>query len=186
VDSNSSLDTVVIVALGSNLRGRFASRRLLLEAALETLAEAGLEVVKRSGWWRSQAWPQPTQPEYLNGVALVETALTPREAVGRLLAIEARFGRRRGGANASRTLDLDLIAHGRMVIDEPGLTLPHPRASQRRFVMGPLAEIAPSWRHPTLGETAAELSTMATIGLDATAQFAPTRRSVETGQSGEA
>ena len=66
-----------------------------------------------------------------------------------------------------RTLDLDLIAYGRRVIDAPGLTLPHPRAHERRFVMGPLAEIAPGWVHPTLGRTAAELAAEARVGQDA-------------------
>nr|MEA2797514.1 2-amino-4-hydroxy-6-hydroxymethyldihydropteridine diphosphokinase [Phenylobacterium sp.] len=84
-----------------------------------------------------------------------------------LFAIERRFGRIRGDSNAPRTLDLDLIAHGREVIDRPGLILPHPRAHERLFVMGPLAEIAPAWRHPVSGKTAAELARDATVGRDA-------------------
>ncbi len=84
-----------------------------------------------------------------------------------LLRVEAAFGRRRGAPNAPRTLDLDLIAHGRAVVDEPGLTLPHPRAHERRFVMGPLAEIAPGWSHPQTGKTAGALAVAASIGSDA-------------------
>jgi 2-amino-4-hydroxy-6-hydroxymethyldihydropteridine diphosphokinase len=71
------------------------------------------------------------------------------------------------GKNAPRTLDLDLIAYGRQVIDAPGLQVPHPRAHERLFVMGPLAEIAPDWRHPVTGETAEKLASQATIGQDA-------------------
>ena len=82
--------------------------------------------------------------------------------------IEARFGRARGARNASRTLDLDLIAYGRVVSDDPALTLPHPRAHERLFVMGPLAEITPRWRHPVLGLTAQELAATASVGRDAT------------------
>ena len=101
-------------------------------------------------------------------MALVRTALGPREVLETLLRIERRFGRDRSVANAPRTLDLDLIAHGRTVMDAPGLVLPHPRATERRFVMGPLAEIAPGWVHPVLGGTAAELAAAATVGADAT------------------
>ena len=97
----------------------------------------------------------------------METALSPREALAAALELEARFGRRRTTQNAPRTLDVDLVAYGRRVIDEPGLAVPHPRAHQRRFVMGPLAEIAPEWVHPTLGATAAALAATATVGLDA-------------------
>ena len=75
--------------------------------------------------------------------------------------------RTRGAPNAARTLDVDLIAYGREIIDEPGLIVPHPRTAQRRFVMGPLAEIAPDWRHPVLGETATALAAKAEIGADA-------------------
>jgi len=77
------------------------------------------------------------------------------------------FGREHGLRNAPRTLDLDLIAYGRRVIDTPDLTLPHPRAPERRFVMGPLAQIAPAWTHPVSGLTAARMAATATVGTDA-------------------
>lgn len=153
--------------MGSSLAGAFVSREALLEAALARFEAHGLSVLARSGWWSSAAWPDPTAPAFLNGVALVATALSPAETLAALHAIERDFGRARGEANAARTLDLDLIAHGRAVIDQPGLTLPHPRAHERLFVMGPLAEIAPDWRHPVNGETAATLSANATVGEDA-------------------
>jgi 7,8-dihydro-6-hydroxymethylpterin-pyrophosphokinase len=95
---------------------------------------------------------------YLNGVAVVATRLGPAETLAALHRIEARFGRARARLNAPRTLDLDLIAHGRtMTVDR--LVVPHPRAHERLFVMGPLAEIAPEWTHPTSsGETATRLA----------------------------
>ena len=161
------LDQAVVIALGSNLPGRFASREALLEEALARFPEAGLKLLKRSGWWRSAAWPDPNGPEYRNGVALVEANAGPRQVLAALLAVETALGRERGARNAPRTLDLDLIAHGRVVLDEPGLTLPHPRAHERLFVMGPLAQIAPAWTHPVLGKTARELATRASLGLDA-------------------
>jgi len=160
-------DDAVLIALGSSLAGRFGSREALLEAVLDDFPAAGLELVKRSAWWRSASWPDPGMPDYLNGLALVETALSPHQTLAALRRIEAVFGRRRDASNGPRTLDLDLIAHGRLVLDEPGLTLPHPRAHERLFVMGPLAEVAPEWRHPLLGETAAELAGKATVAADA-------------------
>jgi 2-amino-4-hydroxy-6-hydroxymethyldihydropteridine diphosphokinase len=160
-------DEAVILALGGNLAGDYPSLEALLEAALSGFPRAGLRVVRRSGWWRSAAWPDPSQPAYLNGVALVETSLSPRETLAAALALEAEFGRTRGAPNAPRTLDIDLIAYGRDVIDVQGLVVPHPRAHERRFVMAPLAEIAPGWIHPTLGTTAAELAAAAAVGKDA-------------------
>jgi len=162
-----SLDDIGIVALGSNLQGEYNSSLSLLKAAVSRLPMAGFTVVKVSNWWRSLAWPNPAHPDYLNGVALVETALPPREALGALLDLEHSFGRRRGLANAPRTLDLDLIALGRCVMDEPDLVLPHPRAHERLFVMGPLAEVAPNWIHPALGRTARVLQQSAHIGREA-------------------
>jgi 2-amino-4-hydroxy-6-hydroxymethyldihydropteridine diphosphokinase len=160
-------DEAIILALGGNLAGDYPSLQALLEAAVLALPSAGLRVVRRSRWWRSAAWPDPTAPAYLNGAALVETTLSPRQVLAAALELEGRFGRRRGAPNAPRTLDVDLIAYSWRVIDEPGLAVPHPRAHERRFVMGPLAEIAPDWTHPTLGATAAALAAAAMVGLDA-------------------
>ena len=161
-------DDAVIVALGGNMAGDFGSSEALLEAALAGFAEAGLPVLLKSSWWRSAAWPDPNAQEYRNGVVLVEAQLSPQDLIQTLFMIEARFGRARGARNASRTLDLDLIAYGRLVSDDPALTLPHPRAHERLFVMGPLAEITPRWRHPVLGRTAEQLAAAATVGRDAT------------------
>jgi 2-amino-4-hydroxy-6-hydroxymethyldihydropteridine diphosphokinase len=160
------LDDVTVVALGCSLAGAYPSREALLAAAVEALASEGLKVVACSSWWTSAAWPDPAAPAYLNGVALVETAQAADAVLAALHRIEARFDRRRGALNAPRTLDLDLIAHGR-TISEDGLVVPHPRARERLFVMGPLAEVAPGWRHPVGGATAADLVVEATVGTDA-------------------
>jgi 2-amino-4-hydroxy-6-hydroxymethyldihydropteridine diphosphokinase len=161
------LDGAVIIALGSNLPGAFDSSEALLEAALGRFRDIGLRVLARSVWWRSAAWPDPTAPEYRNGVAIVATALAAGDVMARLLTLERDLGRRRGVRNAPRALDLDLVAFGRETSDVDGLQLPHPRAHERRFVMGPLAEIAPAWRHPVLGERASALATLAQVGKDA-------------------
>jgi 2-amino-4-hydroxy-6-hydroxymethyldihydropteridine diphosphokinase len=165
--SEPNTDESIVIALGGNLPGDHASCEALLEAALGCFPAHGLRVLVRSTWWRSAAWPDPAEPEYRNGVALVETTLSPRETLEALHAIERAFGRARGDTNAPRTLDLDLIAYGRLVLDAPGLRLPHPRAHERLFVMGPLARIAPDWRHPVLGKAAAALAATASVGADA-------------------
>jgi len=126
----------------------------------------GLDVIARSSWWRSAAWPDPQDPPFLNGVVLVRTDHDPHETMAALGRIEDAFGRMRGSLNAPRTLDLDLIAWGRELGDLDGLILPHPRAADRLFVMGPLAEVAPDWVHPH-GGTARELAGTASIGRDA-------------------
>lgn len=156
----------MVVALGCSLVGAYPSRQALLEAALEALDREGLKVAARSSWWTSAAWPDPAAPAYLNGVALVETSLPAKDVLAALHRVETRFGRVRAEPNAPRTLDLDLIAHGRMVL-EGAVIVPHPRAHERLFVMGPLAQIAPDWRHPVSGRTAADLAATATIGCDA-------------------
>jgi 2-amino-4-hydroxy-6-hydroxymethyldihydropteridine diphosphokinase len=149
------------------MAGGFASSEALLEAALARFPGAGLPILERSQWWRSAAWPDPSGPEYRNAVAVVEGRQDPAGVLEALFSIERAFARTRGARNAPRTLDLDLIAYGRQVIDAPGLVIPHPRAHERLFVMGPLAEIAPAWRHPALGATAAELAAQAMVGRDA-------------------
>ncbi|MBW3559733.1 MAG: 2-amino-4-hydroxy-6-hydroxymethyldihydropteridine diphosphokinase [Proteobacteria bacterium] len=161
------------MALGSNLPGRFGSSDQLLDAALEALSAAGLQVVEASSSWRSAAWPDASAPEFRNRVAMVETDLNAHAALAALLGIERAFGRERGEANAARTLDLDLIDFDGQQIEAPGLILPHARARERLFVMGPLAEIAPGWRWPQTGESAAELALGASIGSDAAAPGSP-------------
>ncbi len=109
--------------------------------------------------WRSPAWPLGSGPEFLNTVALIETDLGPLETLKTLLRIEKKFGRVRqnDNQNAPRTLDLDLLDwHGRCLTDE-GLSLPHPRLHQRAFVLGPLAEVLPDWRHPASGISVQDL-----------------------------
>lgn len=155
------------MALGASTAGAWGAPARTLEHALERLSSAGLHVVKRSRLWRSAAWPDPADPPFLNAVAQVRTALRPAEALAVLHRLEQAAGRARSAANAPRPLDLDLVAWGGRVDSGPPV-LPHPRAAERRFVMGPLAEIAPDWRHPRSGVTAAEMAATAVVGADAT------------------
>lgn len=168
MDPAADLDSAVIVALGCNDKGPWKDCREGLEAALARFRCEGIDVMARSSWWRSAAWPDPTDPPFLNGVVLVRTEHGPHELMAALGRIEEAFGRQRGALNAPRTLDLDLIAYGREVGDLNGLILPHPRAAERLFVMGPLAEIAGEWRHPVQNEPARWLAQTASVALDAT------------------
>ena len=160
------LNDAVIVALGCNDKGAWSSCREALEAALARFRSEGIDVLARSSWWSSLAWPDPNDPPFLNGVVLVRTELDPNALMAALGRIEDAFGRQRSVRNAPRTLDLDLIAYGRLSGDFQGLILPHPRAAERRFVMGPIAEIAPRWMHPVIGQTGQALTAAATVGVD--------------------
>ena len=167
IEGPAGLDEAVIVALGCNDKGVWADCAEALEAALARFRSEGIDVVARSSWWRSQAWPDPNDPPFLNGVVMVRTAHDPHALMAALGRIEEAFGRLRTVPNAPRTLDLDLIAYGREQGDCEGLILPHPRAADRKFVMGPLAEIAPDWVHPVGGKTADELLSVASVAADA-------------------
>jgi 2-amino-4-hydroxy-6-hydroxymethyldihydropteridine diphosphokinase len=143
---------MILVALGANLAGPAGSPRAQLEAALAALADHGVAVRARSRWWRSDAWPDPGDPPFVNAVAEVATALAPEELLAALHAIEAQLGRRRSAPNAARPIDLDLLDYDGMVRHSGvGPLLPHPRLAERRFVLLPLAELVPEWRHPVSG-----------------------------------
>jgi 2-amino-4-hydroxy-6-hydroxymethyldihydropteridine diphosphokinase len=170
LDEAINADQLAVIAVGGNLPGHYGTVEVALEAAVAALPQLGLEPVATSGWWRSDAWPDPADPPFLNGVVLARTDLSAKAVLGALHRLEADFGRVRSALNAPRTLDLDLIALGRTVIDKPDLILPHPRAAERYFVMAPLAQIAPHWRHPVLNATAQDLARTAAIGRDAVPQ----------------
>ena len=146
-------ETRILVGIGANLESaRFGAPRDTVEAALAALPPAGIAVLARSRWFESAPVPLSDQPWYVNGVASVASALPPRELLDRLHAIEAEFGRVRLVRNEARILDLDLLAYGTVVAAEAGgLVLPHPRLAERAFVLLPLADIAPDWRHPATG-----------------------------------
>ena len=149
---------MILIGIGSNLAApAFGSPEATVNAAMAQLPAIGVSVVLRSRWYRSAPVPPSDQPWYVNGVAAVETRLTPAALLAALLLLEGRFGRRRSVPNAARTLDLDLLDYDGRKSASERLTLPHPRLHERRFVLAPLAEIAPDWRHPRLGMNAKEL-----------------------------
>ncbi|MEL6677340.1 MAG: 2-amino-4-hydroxy-6-hydroxymethyldihydropteridine diphosphokinase [Pseudomonadota bacterium] len=164
----------VLVGYGANLPSDLGSPLETLSAGLAALDEAGLRVVARSRWYRTAAFPPGSGPDFVNGACALETALSPKEILHTLHSVEAELGRERRKRWGPRVCDFDLLAVGDAVLpDAEGvgrwmsldpleagnrpapsdLVLPHPRMTERAFVLAPLMDIAPDWRHPLTGQT---------------------------------
>ena len=141
-----------VIGLGSNL----GDRKDHLRAALAALSEIG-EVRRVSSLYETEPVGFAGQGSFLNAVTCVDTGLGAHAILLRLLEVEARYGRVRRERFGPRTLDLDLLFYGQEIVDEPGLHVPHPRLHERRFVLEPLCEIAPSLWHPVLKRTVRQL-----------------------------
>lgn len=148
---------LILLGVGANLPSPHdKSPRQTCEAALAALDSGVIAIVSRSRWYRTAPVPPSDQPWYVNGVAVIDTAISPAELLDRLKSLERQFGRTDTVRNAARVLDMDLLAYGELVQeDEP--ILPHPRMSGRAFVLFPLVEVAPGWRHPVEGKTVESL-----------------------------
>ena len=166
---------MILIGVGANLPSpRHGPPRATCGAALAALAEAELSIAQRSQWYKSAPVPVSEQPWFVNAVVRVQTTLDPTRLLGLLLKTEENFGRRRGGLNAPRILDLDLLAYGEMVTDrEPpdsgGMgapDVPHPRMHERPFVLLPLRDVAPGWRHPVSGMSVEDLIQALPEGLE--------------------
>jgi 2-amino-4-hydroxy-6-hydroxymethyldihydropteridine diphosphokinase len=142
----------VLLGLGANLGDPAAQ----LARAVELL-RAHVDVRRVSSLYRSAAEGYAEQPDFLNLVVAGRTELDARALLAAAQGVERALGRERSFPNAPRTLDVDLLAHGDRVLASPGLVLPHPRLHLRGFVLHPLVEVAPDWRHPVLERTAREL-----------------------------
>ena len=160
---------MILLGLGSNMCGAWGAPVDILSRAVKELEGQGVRVTRRSSWFRSAPFGRVRQSEYVNAVVAVETHLSARALLGRCQNIERRAHRVRRVRWGARTLDIDLLAYhdlclgarnpppngaGRCYIP---LTLPHPGIAERPFVLVPLCEIAPGWRHPISRETAASL-----------------------------
>lgn len=159
---------MILIGLGSNLTtAQLQTSEEILESSINSLIKMGVEVVQKSPWYRSAPIPASEQPWFVNGVASLRTQLGPHALLQLLHEVEAEYGRVRGAPNASRTLDLDLLAYEDWILDEAGgIKLPHPRLAERAFVLQPLAALAPCWRHPVTGLTAAEMLAALPPGQD--------------------
>ncbi len=142
------------IGLGTNL----GEREENLHSAIAALGQLGI-VGGASSFYETEPIGTISQPDFLNAVVELRTSLPPEQLLAALLRIEQEHGRDRsaGPPKGPRTLDLDLLAYANLIMDTTSLTLPHPALADRRFVLVPLAEIAPGWRHPGSGKTASQL-----------------------------
>ena len=150
-NSNTSeqLYSKAAIGLGSNLGESLAT----LENAIQSLNQTtGITLINHSDWYRTKPVGGPPQPDYVNACALLKVELDPHKLLETLLEIEQKFGRERKERWGARTLDLDLILYDDLILDTPNLQIPHPRMSERAFVLVPLAEIAPNWIEPVSGK----------------------------------
>jgi 2-amino-4-hydroxy-6-hydroxymethyldihydropteridine diphosphokinase len=143
----------IYLSLGSNLGDRAAN----VERAIEALSEIGVRVLRRSSIYETEPVDLLAQPWFLNCVVETETSLAPRELLEELQSIERKLGSQKLVPRGPRIIDLDILFYETEIIHEAGMEIPHPRLAERRFVLVPLAEIAPALRHPILRKTAAEL-----------------------------
>ncbi|MCC6342926.1 MAG: 2-amino-4-hydroxy-6-hydroxymethyldihydropteridine diphosphokinase [Bryobacterales bacterium] len=134
----------LFLGLGSNLGGREDN----LQRAADHISEAGVHLLRASSTYETKPMYFTGQPLFLNLVLEGETDTFPRALLKRLKAIEHRMGRRRTVPNGPRLIDIDILFFGRFTVETPELVIPHPKLPERRFVLDPLAELAPDWRHP--------------------------------------
>jgi 2-amino-4-hydroxy-6-hydroxymethyldihydropteridine diphosphokinase len=146
-------EKIIYIAMGSNIGDRAA----MLAHGEDAMTEAGVRVLRRSSLYMTEPVDAPPQPWFLNSVVEAETLLMPLQLLHALAGIERAMGRRREIPRGPRTLDLDILLYGSSVIHTPELEVPHPGLPFRRFVLAPLAELAPALRHPVLHKSVAEL-----------------------------
>ena len=143
---------MIYLAFGGNVSALYHGQILTVSQTfrhvLEVLDTHGITPIKASSIWKSPAWPDASQPAYLNAVLSVQTDLKPLSLLGHLKNIEQKFGRKQSRRNANRPLDLDILDYQGRVMNHKKLQLPHPRMLERAFVLFPLAEVSPNWHDP--------------------------------------
>jgi 2-amino-4-hydroxy-6-hydroxymethyldihydropteridine diphosphokinase len=148
----SNPEDYAFIGLGANLTGHWGSPMETLVKAQEYLMDHGLSIESKSSFWSSSPVPKSDQPLYMNAVIALKTEIQPDSLLILLNDLEKKAGRVRGSKNEARCLDLDILAYKSLIINQNDLIIPHPRMSQRAFVLRPLQEIAPQWIHPILNK----------------------------------
>jgi 2-amino-4-hydroxy-6-hydroxymethyldihydropteridine diphosphokinase len=143
---------MILIALGANLPSQAGAPEATMRAALRELPRRKITVRAVSSFYATSAWPDPADPPFVNAVASIATELPPAGLLAAMRQIEVAHGRIQSQQNAPRTLDLDLLDYeGRVEAGPP--ILPHPRLQERGFVLVPLSDVAPQWRHPVSGRS---------------------------------
>ena len=153
---------MILIGLGSNISGPWGTPRATVEKALNSLNQFPLRLMKASTLLATKPFGNMNQPDFVNAVVIIETALPPIALLARLHQIEKNAGRKRGRRWGPRTLDLDILDYKSRILKpygkgKAGLRLPHEGIPKRDFVLLPITEIAPRWKHPILNKTAKEM-----------------------------
>jgi 2-amino-4-hydroxy-6-hydroxymethyldihydropteridine diphosphokinase len=148
---------MILIGLGSNLDGLWGPPSSILRRAIGCLDSFGCRLISASAFVRTSPYGKTDQPDFLNAVAWITTRKTPEALLDYLQSIERQAGRRHAERWGPRPLDLDILDFNGIVRDTPPPVLPHPGIPHRPFVLRPIAEIAPRWRHPILGRTAEQM-----------------------------
>ena len=152
---------MIFLGLGSNLSSKFGDRFTNINLAISFLEGYGIKVIKKSNFYETPSYPNKENPKFINAVILVETTLPPVDLMSVLLFIEEKLGRKRDKKNDPRTCDIDIIDYNSQILNlkfnNSELTLPHNELTKRNFILFPLQEISPNWKHPKTKEFISDL-----------------------------
>ena len=152
---------MIFLGLGSNLSSKFGDRFTNINLAISFLEGYEIKVIKKSNFYETPSYPNKENPKFINSVILVETILPPVDLMSVLIFIEEKFGRKRDKKNDPRTCDIDIIDYNSQILNlkfnNSELTLPHNELTKRNFILFPLQEIAPNWKHPKTKEFISDL-----------------------------
>ena len=152
---------MIFLGLGSNLSSKFGDRFTNINLAISFLEGYGIKVIKKSNFYETPSYPNKENPKFINAVIIVETTLPPVDLMSVLLFIEEKLGRKRDKKNDPRTCDIDIIDYNSQILNlkfnNSELTLPHNELTKRNFILFPLQEISPNWKHPKTKEFISDL-----------------------------